>query len=378
MLIRQLFDQTSYTYSYLLADTDSGAALLIDPVFEQTDLYIQLLSELKLTLKYALDTHVHADHITALGALRERLGCKTLVSQVSGLACADQYVSDGDNIQCGNITLQVLTTPGHTDDSLCFYLAPTATQPQGYLFSGDTLLIRGTGRTDFQNGSAKDLYHSLFTKVLTLADNTVVYPAHDYKGWTQSSIGEEKANNPRLQVSKASEFINIMHNLKLANPKMMDVAIPANLQCGQKKPQPFDESTVNMKRHTALFTTAEQIQASDVAAIAAKGYSLIINNRPDNEEQGQPSSAELAKAAADAGIHYAHIPIQRSLPASSIAEMATQLQQAEGPSFAFCRTGTRSTNLWLCTLKTAERAQAIEHAKTLGYDLSLATHALQP
>ncbi|WP_309149067.1 MULTISPECIES: TIGR01244 family sulfur transferase [Dasania] len=376
MLIRQLFDQASYTYSYLLADTDSGEALLIDPVFEQTDLYIQLLSELKLSLKYALDTHVHADHITALGALRERLGCQTIVSHISGLACADQHVADGDKIHCGKIALTVLATPGHTDDSLCFYLAPSASNPQGYLFSGDTLLIRGTGRTDFQNGSAETLYHSLFNKVLTLADDTLVYPAHDYKGWTQSSIGEEKANNPRLQVSQASEFVDIMHNLKLANPKMMDVAIPANLQCGQKTSQPFDESKLKMKRHTAAFTTAEQIQPSDVAAIAAKGYSLIINNRPDNEAEGQPSSDEIAQAAADAGLQYAHIPIQRSLPQNAIDEMASQLQKAQGPSFAFCRTGTRSTNLWLCTLKGAEQAQAIEHAKTLGYDLSLAKQAL--
>ncbi|MCR8923285.1 TIGR01244 family sulfur transferase [Dasania sp. GY-MA-18] len=131
-----------------------------------------------------------------------------------------------------------------------------------------------------------------------------------------------------------------------------------------------------MKRHTAAFTTAEQIQPSDVAAIAAKGYSLIINNRPDNEAEGQPSSDEIAQAAADAGLQYAHIPIQRSLPQNAIDEMASQLQKAQGPSFAFCRTGTRSTNLWLCTLKGAEQAQAIEHAKTLGYDLSLAKQAL--
>lgn len=373
MLIRQLFDRDTFTYTYLVADQETQEALLIDPVFEQTELYLQLLSELNLTLTFALDTHVHADHITALGALKERIHCKTIVSKASGLECADIHVSDGDSVKLGNHELKVLDTPGHTHDSICFYL----NEGNGYLFSGDTLLIRGTGRTDFQNGDSEKLYHSIFNQLLTLSDETVVYPGHDYKGWTTSTIAEERANNPRLQVSNAAEFIEIMNNLKLANPKMMDVAIPANLKCGKNTSKPFDEDKLNVKRHTALFATSDQIKPEDVQAIFDKGYNLIINNRPDNEADGQPSSQQIADAAKAAGINYYHIPIQRQLPQADIQAMAEQLLQAEGPVLAFCRTGTRSTNLWLMTLSAQEQSQAIEHAKTLGYDLSLANQALE-
>ena len=371
MLIRQLFDRDTYTYSYLLADAKSYEAVLIDPVFEQTELYLQLLNELGLKLKYALDTHVHADHVTALGALRERLSCKTVVSEASGLDCADIHVKDGDSVNFGRFQLKVITTPGHTNDSICFYLA----EHDGYLFSGDTLLIRGTGRTDFQNGESKQLYHSIFNKLLTLKDETVVYPGHDYKGWTVSTIAEEKANNPRLQVSNVDEFVDIMNNLKLANPKMMDVAIPANLQCGNK-PRPFYEDKLNVKRHTARFATSDQIKPEDVQAIADKGYSLIINNRPDGEAEGQPSSDDIAAAAQAAGIHYHHIPIKRELPQTDIDAMSAALSNAQGAVLAYCRTGTRSTNLWLMTLDKPEQAQAIEHAKALGYDLALANKAM--
>ncbi|MGK0442706.1 MAG: hypothetical protein ACJA0N_002525 [Pseudohongiellaceae bacterium] len=373
MLIRQLFDRDTFTYTYLLADVASNEALLIDPVFEQTELYLQLLNELGLTLKYALDTHVHADHITALGSLRERIGCKTVVNDVSGLACADTHVKDGDIIQCGNFELTVITTPGHTDDSMCFYLA----HQQGYLFSGDTLLIRGTGRTDFQNGSSEKLYNSLFTKILTLNPNTVVYPGHDYKGWTESTIAEEKANNPRLQVNNSAEFVEIMSKLKLASPKMMDVAIPANLQCGNKMTEPFDESKLNVKRHTALFSTSDQISLDDIQTAANKGYTLIVNNRPDNETDDQPTSLQMAAAAKAAGINYTYIPIQRELPQADIQLMSEQLQHAQGAALAYCRTGTRSTNLWLMTLNKQEQNQAMEHAKVLGYDLALAKKAMQ-
>ena len=372
MLIRQLFDRDTFTYTYLLADAKSYEAVLIDPVFEQTELYLQLLDELGLKLKYALDTHVHADHITALGTLRERLNCKTVVSEVSGLDCADIHVKDGDTVNFGRFELKVITTPGHTHDSICFYLD----QDDGYLFSGDTLLIRGTGRTDFQNGDSAKLYDSLFNKLLTLKAETVVYPGHDYKGWTVSSIAEERANNPRLQVSHVDEFVDIMNNLNLPNPKMMDVAIPANLQCGQKSSQPFDEGKLNVKRHTALFATSDQISPEDVQAIADKGYTLVINNRPDDEAEGQPSSEAMAQAAQAAGINYCHIPIKRELPQADISNMTKALTNAQGSVLAYCRTGTRSTNLWLMTLSGQEQAQAIEHAKALGYDLALANKAM--
>lgn len=228
MLIRQLFDHDSYTYSYLLADEQTRETIIIDPVKEQLGFYLQLLQELNLTLKVAIDTHVHADHITALGELRTATGCDSIVGRPSTMSCASSHIGDGDIIECGAIKLQAMYTPGHTNDSYCFYL----NDEQGYLFTGDTLLIRGTGRTDFQHGSSEDLYNSLFNKVLKLPENTIVFPGHDYKGWTQSTIKEEIENNPRLQVSQWQELAEILDNLNLPSPKMMDIAVPANQQCG--------------------------------------------------------------------------------------------------------------------------------------------------
>lgn len=230
MIFRQLFDHESSTYTYLLADVTSREAVLIDPVTERVDSYLQLLHELDLNLILAMDTHTHADHITGLGKLRGATGCKTLMGARANSSCASGSFQNGDLIPVGSLTFTALHTPGHTDDSYSFVLKY---RHQTYLFSGDTLLIRGTGRTDFQNGSAKEQYHSLFDTLLTLPDDTFVYPAHDYKGWTVSSIQEEKAHNPRLQVNNVLEYAAIMDNLKLANPKMMDVALPANKACGK-------------------------------------------------------------------------------------------------------------------------------------------------
>jgi len=229
MLFRQLFEKNSSTYSYLIADTDSKQALLIDPVIDETEGYIRLLNELGLTLKVAMDTHTHADHITALGKLRELTGCETYMGQQANASCANDSFHDGSKIVVGNIELTALHTPGHTDDSYSFLLEH---EGQPYLFTGDTLLIRGTGRTDFQNGSAIDQYSSLFDKLLNFPEDTWVYPAHDYKGWMVSTIGEERDHNPRLQVKDVIEYKNIMDNLNLPNPKMMDVAVPANRACG--------------------------------------------------------------------------------------------------------------------------------------------------
>lgn len=225
MIFRQLFDYTSYTYSYLLADRAGGEALIIDPVLERVDRYIQLLGELDLKLVKAVDTHVHADHITGLGALRDRTRCVTVMGKESGVDVVSMRVEDGDHITAGGIALTAMYTPGHTDDSYSFLL-------DNMIFTGDTLFIRGTGRTDFQHGSSKDQYNSLFNKLLKLPDDTLVYPGHDYKGDTVSTIGEEKRFNPRLQVSSEAEYCEIMDNLGLDNPKLMDVAVPANLKMG--------------------------------------------------------------------------------------------------------------------------------------------------
>lgn len=226
MIFRQLFDRDSSTYTYLLADESSREAILIDPVLEQVDAYIQLLQDLSLELKYAVDTHVHADHVTALGKLRERTGAKSMMGKQSDVACASDWFSEGDVLSVGQLKIETLFTPGHTDDSYCFYLPA-----QGMLFTGDTLLIRGTGRTDFQNGDARTQYQSL-QRLLQLPGATQVWPAHDYKGWTTSSLAEEQAHNPRLQVADAEAYVALMSSLNLPNPKMMDVAVPANKGCG--------------------------------------------------------------------------------------------------------------------------------------------------
>ena len=229
MIFRQLFDSTSSTYTYLIGDEQSGSAALIDPVAEHTNRYIKLLGELGLKLVIAADTHTHADHITALGALRDKTGCKTLIGQQSGSECASATFTDGDILMAGSIAITALHTPGHTDDSYSFYI-DDATQP--ILFTGDTLLIRGTGRTDFQNGNAAEQYHSLFERLLKLPGHTLVYPGHDYNGNTVSTIDEEKNHNPRLQIADQNQYIELMNNLDLPNPAMMDVAVPANRACG--------------------------------------------------------------------------------------------------------------------------------------------------
>jgi len=226
MIFRQLFDSDSFTYSYLLASRPGGEALIIDPVLERCDRYLQLLEELDLKLVKAVDTHCHADHITGLGKLRDATRCITVMGSRTEVDVVSMRVDEGDTIDIENISLRVLYTPGHTDDSYCFVM-------DDRVFTGDTLLIRGTGRTDFQNGSAEAAYGSLFDKVLKLPDDTLVYPGHDYKGDTVSTIAEERAFNPRLQVSSAGEYAEIMAGLNLPNPKMMDVAVPANLSIGQ-------------------------------------------------------------------------------------------------------------------------------------------------
>jgi glyoxylase-like metal-dependent hydrolase (beta-lactamase superfamily II)/rhodanese-related sulfurtransferase len=225
MIFRQLFDNVSSTYSYLLASRRGGEALIIDPVLEKVDRYLQLVKELDLKLVKAVDTHIHADHITGLGALRDRTHCITVMGENAKVDVVSMRVTEGDKLTIEGVALDVLYTPGHTDDSYSFLM-------RDRVFTGDTLLIRGTGRTDFQNGSARAQYESLFGKLLKLPDETFVFPAHDYKGETVSTIGEEKRCNPRLQVKSVDEYAELMGKLNLPNPKMMDVAVPANMRVG--------------------------------------------------------------------------------------------------------------------------------------------------
>src|SRR5512144_3104682 len=225
MIFRQLFDSVSGTYSYILASRPGGEALILDPVLEKVDRYCQLLRELDLRLVKAVDTHLHADHVTGLGELRDRTHCITIMGEQSKADVVSMRVADGDKITIEGLALDVIYTPGHTDDSYSFLMGDR-------VFTGDTLLIRGTGRTDFQNGSARAQYDSLFGRLLKLPDETLVYPAHDYKGDTVSTIAEEKRYNPRLQVKSIDDYVELMNNLNLPNPNMMDVAVPANMRIG--------------------------------------------------------------------------------------------------------------------------------------------------
>jgi glyoxylase-like metal-dependent hydrolase (beta-lactamase superfamily II) len=230
MIFRQLFDAESSTYTYLLGDEATRHAVLIDPVLEQVERDLKLVAELDLTLTHVFDTHVHADHVTASGVLRERTQA-TVVGGVGGASCANMHVRHGDEVRVGELVFRVLATPGHTDDSLSYLLGD-------HVFTGDALLIRGNGRTDFQNGNARQLYDSLTRVLFTLPDSTLVYPGHDYQGRTVSSIAEEKRHNPRVAGKSEAEFIHIMENLNLPKPRKIDIAVPANRACGHTEPAP--------------------------------------------------------------------------------------------------------------------------------------------
>ena len=228
MLPRQLFDRESSTYTYLLADAASGQAVLIDPVLEQVDRDLELLSDLGLLLAYVLETHVHADHVTAAGVLRQRTGAKTAVSRRAGAACADVQLDDGDVLRVGDLVIEARQTPGHTQGCVTYVTADHA-----MAFTGDTLLIRGCGRTDFQGGDAVRLWRSVHEKIFTLPDACRIYPGHDYRGRTVSTVGEEKRLNPRLGGARTeNEFVAIMSALNLPKPKRIEEAVPANQRCG--------------------------------------------------------------------------------------------------------------------------------------------------
>ena len=225
MLFRQLFDKTSSTFTYMIASAKGREALIIDPVLDNINEYIGLLNELDLRLVKVIDTHIHADHITGASKLKDQTNCTTIMGEQTPANAVDLKVKDEEIIKLDQIEIKALYTPGHTSDSFSFLM-------NDYLFSGDTLLINGTGRTDFQNGSAKDAYNSIFNKLLKLPEKTLLYPAHDYNGEKVSSIGKEKKFNPRLQVSSENEYAEIMNNLNLPEPKMMNVNDARNIKLG--------------------------------------------------------------------------------------------------------------------------------------------------
>jgi glyoxylase-like metal-dependent hydrolase (beta-lactamase superfamily II) len=228
MLFRQLYDRDTCTLSYLLADESAREAVLIDSVIEQVGRDTRLIGELGLTLVATIETHVHADHITGGGHLRQRTGARFAICATGGVAGADLQLCDGDRIAFGQHSLEVRCTPGHTSSCASYYLADS-----GMIFTGDTLFIRGCGRTDFQEGDARTLYASVHERIFSLPSETLVYPGHDYNGQTVSTVGEELAFNPRLGGGKtADEFVAIMAGLDLAQPAKIDIAVPANQQCG--------------------------------------------------------------------------------------------------------------------------------------------------
>ncbi|MBT9317842.1 MBL fold metallo-hydrolase [Leptothoe spongobia] len=226
MLFRQLFEQESNTYSYLIADRKSGKAILVDPVLEQVERDLKLLQELGLTLYYSLETHVHADHITGSAHLRSTTGCICVVPVQAQVDCADRFIQHGEILQVGAVDIQAISTPGHTDSHMAYLINNT------HLLTGDALLIRGCGRTDFQSGDAGALFDSVTQRIFTLPDSTLIYPGHDYRGQTVSTVEEEKRWNPRFVGRSRDEFKQFMNNLNLSTPKRMMEALPANEKCG--------------------------------------------------------------------------------------------------------------------------------------------------
>jgi glyoxylase-like metal-dependent hydrolase (beta-lactamase superfamily II) len=225
MIFKQVFDKKTSTYTYLIASSKGREALIIDPVLDNVEEYIGLLNELDLKLVKVIDTHIHADHITGASKLKEQTNCTTIMGEKTPAEAVEIKVKDEEIIKIDQIELKALYTPGHTSDSFSFLM-------NDYLFSGDTLLINGTGRTDFQNGNAKDAYNSIFKKLLKLPEETLLYPAHDYNGKKVSSIGDEKKFNPRLQITSENEYIEIMNNLNLPEPKLMDINVARNIKLG--------------------------------------------------------------------------------------------------------------------------------------------------
>jgi rhodanese-related sulfurtransferase len=268
------------------------------------DRYIQLLRELDLKLVKAVDTHVHADHLTGLGALRDRTHCITVMGDQSGVDVVSMRVADGDAVAIEGLSLQTVYTPGHTDDSYSFVMGDR-------VFTGDTLLIRGTGRTDFQNGDPKAQYDSLFNRLLKLPEETLVYPAHDYKGETVSTIGEEKAYNPRLQVNSVDQYVEIMENLNLANPKMMDVAVPANLKVGLRQEQIAERGWALSAQQTIPLLGREDVVLVDLRENGERKQHQVIPGSlhapyRDLNESVRPGGVvhELAKATGKRLVFY--------------------------------------------------------------------------
>jgi len=318
MIFRQLFDPQSSTYTYLLADELSRQAVLIDPVFEQVRRDTALIDELGLKLLWPLETHVHADHVTGAWMLREKLGSRIALAAAGSAEGADRHLVAGDRIEFGKRHLEVRPTPGHTNGCLTYVL-----DDQTAAFTGDALLIRGCGRTDFQQGSADMLYRSVHEQVFTLPDGCLLYPGHDYRGLTVTSVGEEKLFNPRLggQILR-EDFVGYMTHLGLPHPKQMDIAVPANLRCGRPE-LPVDESAPLWGSITYTFAGIWEVQPQWL------------------EEHLRDVQIVDVREPAEFNGPLGHVPGAKLLPLGSLGEASTQLSK-ERPVVTVCRSGARS------------------------------------
>ena len=324
LVFRQLFDPQSSTYTYLLGDSASGEAVIIDPVFEHERRDVALLRELGLRLVATLDTHVHADHVTGAWQLKQRCGSRILLAEASAAENADRLLRHGDRVQFGSRYLEVRATPGHTSGCLTYVL-----DDQSMAFTGDSLLIRGCGRTDFQQGSPAMLYRSVRDEILSLPAACLLYPGHDYRGLTVTSVDEERRFNPRLggDVS-ATDFAGYMDNLGLPHPKLMDIAVPANLRCGRPDSATPRSDETDWAPLTCTFSGVWEIQPTALAERVAGGRSGDIQIIDVREPQ------EFTDALG-------HIPGARLLPLSQLASHAGEIDR-ERPVVAVCRSGARS------------------------------------
>jgi len=332
MLFKQLFDNESSTLTYLIADTASREALLIDPVKTEIETYKTLLDEYGLTLKYSLETHVHADHITASGLLRQQLGCHTAVSKACGAKYADTQIEDQDVFELGqNETIQAIATPGHTVGSLSFFW-------RDRVFTGDALLINGCGRTDFQGGDAGTLYDSITRRLFSLPDETLVFPGHDYKGHRVSSIGQEKQINPRLAGQSREAFIELMNNLNLPKPKLIDIAVPANRYCGVDEEEAIQSSEPSEQVKSKTILTPSQLMAQvkpQIREIAIDETKQLMHNKDvvlidiREESEFEQGAIEGAKF------------IPRGVLEFKISDLE-ELDNAETKLILYCRSGNRS------------------------------------
>ena len=322
MLFRQLFDQESSTYSYLLADPQTREALLIDPVLEQFGRDSTLVEELGLRLLYVLETHVHADHVTGSGLLRERFGAQSVVSERAGVVCPDLQVKQGDVLQFGRHVLEVRETPGHTPGCLAYVCLDAR-----MVFTGDALLIRACGRTDFQHGDASALYRSVHGQIFSLPDDFSVYPGHDYKGRTMSTVGEEKSLNPRLGLHKSQDaFIETMRELQLPHPRKIAIALPANARCGILQPMP---DTVSELLHdwAAIELSPVDVPELDVEQLSQlpSGDVRLVDVREPDEYRGE----------------LGHVVGSQLVPLSTLLASARPWSK-DAPVLLICRSGGRS------------------------------------